>query len=443
MKQKDKSKNNPQNPNRRKFLKQAIGTTAGVFCLPYIIPGTALGKNGSTAASDRIVMGAIGVGSMGTGDLRGFLRKEEVQLTAVCDVEKLHRDRAKKLVDEKNQNSECGSYLDYRELLARTDLDTVLLALPDQWHGIISVACAKAGLDIHGQKPLARTIKEGRAIVKAVEDNNVIWQTGSWQRSVENFHKAAELVFNGKIGEIERVEVGLPNGNPAQGTNQIQAVPKSLDWNFWLGPAPKVPYRGVCHWDWRWIMDYSGGQLTDWAGHHIDIAHWGLGLDETGPVEVEGKGVYPRRGIYNVPVEYDIHSKYANGVKMRIANARKLPNGMGTAWYGSEGWIHVKRGGLKASDPKILEQELGSNDTPLYKSRDHLQNFLDCVKSRKETITPAQFAHRSISAGLLGEIAMLTGRKLNWDPDKEEFIGDEMANRLLFRPFRSPWSMEL
>jgi predicted dehydrogenase len=190
-------------------------------------------------------------------------------------------------------------------------------------------------------------------------------------------------------------------------------------------------------------MDYSGGQLTDWAGHHIDIAHWALGFDNTGPVEIEGKGVYPRNGIYDVPVEYDIHSKYTNGVKMRIANARKQTHGMGTAWYGSEGWIHVKRGGLNASDPKILEQTLGTNDTPLYNSRDHLQNFLDCVKSREETITPAHIAHRSISAGLLGEIAMLTGRKLKWNPDKEEFVGDEMANRLLSRPFRTPWSMKL
>jgi len=434
---------NPRSLNRRKFLKKSIGTAAGVIALPYIIPATALGKNGHTAASDRIVMGAIGVGSMGTGDLRGFLRKQEVQFAAVCDVEKKFRDRAKMLVDEKNENTECGSYLDFRELIGRGDLDAVLLALPDQWHGIISVACAKAGLDIHGQKPLARTIKEGRAIVKAVEENNVIWQTGSWQRSVENFHKASELVFNGKIGKIERVEVGLPDGNPAPAHNPVQEVPEGLDWNFWLGPAPKVPYRGICHWDWRWIMDYSGGQLTDWAGHHIDIAHWALGFDRTGPVEIEGKGVYPRNGIYDVPVEYDIHTKYANGIKMRIANARKQPHGMGTAWYGSEGWIHVKRGGLKASDEKILEQELGSNDTPLYKSRDHLQNFLDCVKSRKETITPVQTAHRSISAGLLGEIAMLTGRKLKWDPEKEEFIGDEMANRLLSRPFRAPWSMKL
>jgi predicted dehydrogenase len=188
-------------------------------------------------------------------------------------------------------------------------------------------------------------------------------------------------------------------------------------------------------------MDYSGGQLTDWAGHHIDIAHWGLDFDHTGPVEIEGTGVYPTDGIYDTPKEYRIECKYANGVEMTVANEKQLPHKMGTVWYGTDGWIHVSRDRLQASDEKILKETAGPNDIRLYRSNDHLQNFLDCVKSRAETITPAEVAHRSISVGLLCEIAMLGGRKLKWNPDAERFINDEQANKMLSRPMRSPWHL--
>jgi len=431
-----------KNINRRNFFRKAAGATGAAFALPYIIPSAALGKNGAVAANDRIVMGVIGSGSMGTGDMRTFLGKKEVQMVAACDVDKTHRDRAKSFMDTHYGNTNANTYGDYREFLANEKLDAVTIALPDQWHGIIAVAAANAGLDIYGQKPLARTIWEGRQIVDAVKKNKVIWQTGSWQRSVGNFHLAANLVANGRIGKISRVEVGLPDGNPRSGVYPVKPVPEELDWDMWLGPAPAVPYRGVCHWDWRWILDYSGGQLTDWAGHHIDIAHWGLGFDKTGPVEIEGKGVYPRDGIFDVPVEYHNTARYANGIEMTIANASKLPYGMGTTWYGDKGWIHVRRGAIQASDPKILKEKIGEDENPLYFSRDHAQNLLDCIRSRKETITPAETAHRSISVGLLCEIAMLTGRKLTWDPVKEEFPDDPLANRMLRRPFRSPWTLK-
>jgi predicted dehydrogenase len=432
-----------KNIDRRKFLKTASAMAAGAIGFPYIISSSALGKAGTIAPSNRIVMGAVGVGDMGTGDMEGFLGKRQVQMVAVCDVDKSHRDRAKRICDERYGNDDCKSYLDYRELIARNDLDAVTSALPDHWHGIVYVAAAQAGLDIYGQKPLARTIAEGRAICDAVKRYGVVWQTGSWQRSVRNFRHASELVRNGRIGKIERVEVGLPTG-PADYPYKPLDVPRGLDWDFWLGPAKFRPYcsfgrRGNCHWDWRWIMDYSGGQLTDWAGHHIDIAHWGLGADYTGPVEIEGTGVYPTDGIYDTPREYRIECKYANGVGMTIANDQQLPHGMGTAWYGTDGWIHVSRGGLRASDEKILKETVGPNEIRLYRSNDHQQNFLDCVKSRAETITPAEIAHRSISVGLLCEIAMLTGCKLKWDPDAERFINDEQANKMLSRPMRSPW----
>jgi predicted dehydrogenase len=424
---------------RRRFLKNVTGITAGAIAFPYIVPSSALGNAGNVAASNRIVMACIGVGGMGTGDMHGFLSKKEVQVVAVCDVDKSQRDKAKKNVDEKYKNNDCKTYLDFREVIARDDIDSLSLAMPDHWHSIPAVMGARAGKDIHAQKPLARTIAEGRAICDAVKRYGIIWQTGSQQRSSRDFHRACELVRNGRIGKVTRVEVGLPTGGGSD-NKPVQPEPEGVDWNFWLGPAPWVPYRGIMHWNWRWMMDYSGGQLTDWAGHHIDIAHWGLDLERTGPVEIEGTGVYPRDGIYNVPMEYKFTCKYANGVVMTVANNKQIPQG--TKWYGESGkWIYVKRGKLEANPASVLKEVIGPDEIKLYNSRDHKQNFLDCVKNRNETIAPAEIAHRSISIGLLGEIAMLTERKLQWDPDKERFLNDEQANRMLSRPMRSPWHL--
>ncbi|MHC4556938.1 MAG: Gfo/Idh/MocA family protein [Planctomycetota bacterium] len=424
--------------DRRQFLKSATGIAAGAIAFPYIVSPSALGKAGSVAASNRIVMGCIGMGGMGTGDMQGFLSKKEVQVVAVCDVDKNQNDKAKKKVDQKYKNNDCKTYLDFRDVIARDDIDALSLALPDHWHSIPAVMGARAGKDIHAQKPLARTIREGRAICDAVHRYGIIWQTGSQQRSGANFHRACELVRNGRIGKVHKVEVGLPTGG-ASDNKPVQPIPEGVNWDWWLGPAPWVPYRGIMHWNWRWMMDYSGGQLTDWAGHHIDIAHWGLDLERTGPVEIEGRGVYPKDGIYDVPMEYKFTCKYANGVIMTVANNKQIPQG--TKWYGDKGWVYVKRGKLEANPKSVLDEVIGPNEIQLYKSRDHRQNFLDCVKSRKEPIAPAEVAHRSISVGLLGEIAMLTEKKLQWDPEKEEFINDEQANRMLSRPMRSPWHL--
>jgi len=431
--------------NRRRFLKKATGITAGAIAFPYIVSSSALGNAGNVAASNRIVMGCIGVGSQGTGNMRGFLGKNQVQVVAVCDVDKRNRDQAKKIVDDRYGNSDCRTYLDFRDVIEREDIDALSLALPDHWHSIPVIMAARAGKDMYGEKPLARTIREGRAMVDAVNRYGRIWQTGSWQRSVQNFHRGCELVRNGRIGKVHKVEVGLPTGGGG-GDPAVQAPPEGLDWDFWLGPALWRPFmkysRNAPHWDWRWIMDYSGGQLTDWAGHHIDIAHWGLGLDETGPVEIEGKGVYPKEGIYDAPTEYKFTCKYANSLTMVVANDRQQPKGMGTVWYGEKGWIYVARGDKLQAEPKsILDETIGLDEIRLYESRDHQQNFLDCVLTRKKTITPIEVAHRSISVGLLGEIAMLTERKLRWDPDKEIFLNDEQANKMLWRPMRSPWHL--
>ncbi|MBD3266005.1 gfo/Idh/MocA family oxidoreductase, partial [bacterium] len=381
----------------------------------------------------------IGVGSMGTGNMRNFLRFDDVHYVAVCDVDQQHLDRAKNMVDERNENTDCATYKDFREFLSRDDLDAVSLALPDHWHAIPAIAAAKAGLDIYGEKPLSRSIRESRAMADAVHRYNRVWQTGSWQRSRSNFHHACELVRNGKIGNVYEVEVVLPTGGTT-GHKPVEPVPEGLDWEMWLGPAPKVPYRDFggrrCHWNWRWILDYSGGQLTDWAGHHIDIAHWGLGLDHTGPVEIEGHARYPEEGLWNAPTHYDFNCTYANGLKMNVHNGGPT----GTRFIGDEGWVWVQRGGIDASDKRLLREDaIGPNDLRLYKSNDHHRNFVDCVKSRQMTITPVETALRSISVAHLGEIAMLLGRKITWDPQKEEIQGDPQASALLGRSYRKPW----
>jgi predicted dehydrogenase len=429
--------------SRRRFLRNAAGVSMGVAGFPYIISSSALGAGGSVAPSERITLGCIGVGGQGTSNMRGFLgKKDQVRVLAVCDVDQRNANRAKRTVDREYENSDCVIYHDFREIIARTDLDALSLATPDHWHAIPVIAAAEAGKDMYGEKPLARTIYEAKLMRDTVNQFGRIWQTGSWQRSVDNFHHGCELVRNGRIGKVTRVEVGLPTGS-AGGNPPVSEPPEGLDWNFWLGPAPWTPFRqyggNAPHWDWRWIMDYSGGQLTDWAGHHIDIAHWGLGLDDTGPVEIEGKAVYPKDGIFNVPTEYKFTCKYANGVEMVVANDQQVPKGMGTVWYGEKGWVHVDRGRQATEPASLWDETIGPNEERLYESRDHHQNFLDCVKSRKPTITPISVACRSITVGLLGEIAMLLERKIRWDPVKEQFVNDEGATRLLSRPMRTPW----
>jgi len=423
---------------RRQFLKRASVVAAGILTMD---DGRRT-RDEPVAPSNRIVMGCIGMGGKGTNNMEAFLAIEQVRVVAVCDVDKNNRDKAKKIVDDKYQNNDCKAYLDFREVIERQDIDALSLALPDHWHSIPAIMAARAGKDMYAEKPLARTIREGRAMAEAVHRYGVVWQTGSQQRSTANFHHACELVRNGRIGKVHEVEVGLPTGKGGS-TMPVQPVPEGLDWDFWLGPAPWRPYIGFGrngpHWDWRWIMDYSGGQLTDWAGHHIDIAHWALDLEHTGPVEIEGRGVYPRDGIYNTPTEYKFTCKYANGLVMTIANDQQFP--MGTKWYGEKGWIYVNRGALEADPESVLKEVIGPNEIRLYESNDHHQNFIDCVRNRGQTIAPIEVGHRSISVGLLGEIAMLTERKLKWNPQKEIFLDDEQANRMLSRPMRSPWHL--
>ena len=426
--------------SRRNFIKAATVAAVGA---PYIVPSSVFGAN---APGNRFTMGCIGMGGMGTGNMKNFLKRDDVQVVAVCDVDQLHRLQAKEIVEdhyaEKNRFGRywgCNHYNDFREIIDRNDIDLVSIATPDHWHAITAIMAADAGKDIYAEKPLARTIGEGRAICDAVHRNGVVWQTGSWQRSVENFRIACELVRNGRIGKLKEVHVGLPTGKPIEPQPEMP-VPEGFDYDFWLGPAPKEPYtKNRCHWNFRWIKDYSGGQLTDWAGHHCDIAQWGMDTEYTGPVEIEGEGVYPREGLWDAVTEYRFVCKYANGMVMTVANSTKIP--MGAKFIGSDGWVHVNRREINAEPASLLTSVIGPDEIHLYRSNDHHGNFIDCVRSRELTITPVEIAHRSITIGHLGDIAMQLERKVQWDPDKERFIDDPEADRMLKRSYRSPWHL--
>lgn len=431
--------------SRRVFLKKATRVATGVVTFPYLIPSSALGKSGSIAPSNRITVGCIGVGGMGTSNLNGFLQKESVQVVAVCDVDTEHRDRARDLVNETYGNSDCAVYRDFRDLINRNDIDAVSIAVPDHWHGIISVRAAKAGKDIYGEKPLAYSIAEGRAICDAVKQYGRVWQTGSWQRSVRNFRHACEQVRNGRIGKVHTVRIGLPYGNSIdQRGTEPAPVPEGFDYHMWLGPAPWAPYSpGRCHWNFRWISDYSGGQLTDWAGHHCDIAQWGMGTELSAPVEIQGSAHFPkaRDGLYDTAENYRFECQYKEGFRMIVADRRQQPKGMGAHFTGTDGWVHVNRGGIYAEPESLLDSVIQPNEIHLYRSDDHIQNFLDCIKTRSETIAPAEVAHHSIMIGHLGLIAMKLGRKVQWNPEEEAFVNDPEANRMLSRPMRSPWHL--
>jgi predicted dehydrogenase len=429
--------------NRREFLKKAPLAVAGAAAFPSIIRASALGLNGAVPASDRIVMAGIGFGMQGPSNMQAFLEKDEVQWVAVCDLDDKHLAEAQGIVNRKYGNTSCATYKDFRKLFARRDLDAVSIAVPDHWHTILAISAAQAGLDIYGEKPLTHSLREGRALCDAVKRYGRVWQTGSWQRSVDNFYRACELVRNGRIGKVRRVEVGLPSGHydfaRTFGQEKITPPPAGFDYETWLGPAPYSPYcTARVHMNWRWNMDYGGGQLMDWIGHHLDIAHWGMGYDYTGPVEVWGKGEWPTTGIYNSATRYWVETRYADGTPIILAGGYPEIQG-GTKWIGEYGWIWVDRGAFETQPGNLVNEVIGPNEIKLYHSKDHYQNFLDCVKSRALTITPCEVAHRSASVGHLGVIAIETGHKIKWDPATETIIGDPDAERLLSRSYRKPW----
>jgi predicted dehydrogenase len=431
--------------NRRRFLAAA----GAVLAAPTIIPADALGAETRPAASGRITMGVLGWGMMGPGNTQAFLAQKDCQVVAACDLDQPRLEQAVNAINSHYGNKDCRAYHDYRELMARDDIDAVMLALPDHWHALTAVEAARRKKDIYGEKPLARTIAEQQAILKAVQQNGRIWQTGSWQRSVENFHKACEIVRNGLIGKVKHVEVGLPSGHTdfarTGKKRDVTNPPSGLDYEFWIGPAKMMPYIECrVHMNWRWNYNTGGGQLLDWIGHHCDIAHWGLDFDSTGPLEVEGHGEFPPEdAIWNTCTKYRITLQYPGDVTMTIAGGHSGIRG-GAKWIGSDGWVWVDRGRFEGSNPDWKDWSRLPEDlrkVKLANSRNHHRNFLDSVKSRQPAITPAEVAHHSAIPGHLGLISMLVGRKLKWDAKNEVILGDSAASKLLGRDYRAPWRL--
>jgi predicted dehydrogenase len=455
--------------NRRRFLKQA----GAAMVLPLILPGCATGPSRRASPSNRITLGVVGWGMQGPGNTKSFLYQDDCQVVAACDLDTDHLQGAVDTINGHYENKDCKAYHDYRELMARTDIDAVMLAVPDQWHELVATEAARCKKDIYGEKPLARTIAEQRAIVRAVQENKIIWQTGSWQRSQAAFRKAAEIVRNGLIGKVTRVEVGLPSGHhdfaktapellkklgqPEEDAKYLATVvpgtdawnaavtepPAGLDYDMWIGPSPMEPYiKQRVHMNWRWNYNTGGGQLLDWIGHHCDIAHWGLGFDLSGPSEIEGQGDFPpANAIWNTCTKYRIELQYPEDITMTIAGGHPDIRS-GTKWIGTDGWVWVNRGGFEGSNPEWKRRKNLADkyrQVKLYESSNHQRNFLDCVKSRQPTITPVETAHHSAIPGHLGLISMLVGRKIRWNVADEIIIDDPDASKLLTREYRPPW----
>jgi predicted dehydrogenase len=431
---------------RRQFLRRLSASAAAAGGFPTIVRATALGLQGAVAPSDRVALATIGVGWMGGSHLDAFLKVPGCRLVAVCDLDEEHLAQAKAKVDKKYGDAGCATYRAFEEVLARRDIDAVSMACPDHWHGIVAFSALRAGKDVYGEKPLAHNFAEGLAIAEAQARYKRIWQTGSWQRSKENFRRACELVRNGRIGKIRRIEVGLPGGHTDFAKTKDQTAvtdpPATLNWDRWLGPAPVAPYCVArVHKNWRWNLDYGGGQIMDWIGHHVDIAHWGMGWDNAGPLEVEGQGEYPPRdALWNTATKYRVTAKYPGGVVMTIAGGYKEIRG-GTKWIGDDGWIWVNRNGLEAEPAGLLASEIKPGEIQLKKSPGHYEEFIECVKSRQPTLTPAAVALRSATPGWLGQIAMLTKRKIRWDPERQRILKDAAAEKLLSRSMRAPWRL--
>lgn len=450
---------------RRNFLKSSAAATAGTFVVPTIIPSHVLGKN---APSKKIRVGQIGFGRIAMGhDLPETLRHEMTMGVAVADVdmkrahlgkkwiEKFHADQGKSAVD-------VAVYQDYREMLQDKSIDAVIISTPDHWHAQPAMEAALAGKDIYLQKPASLTIAEGRQMSDIVHRTGVIFQQGSQQRGTSpwpQFHRACELVRNGRVGELQKIEIGLP-GDPGGDEELKMPVPENLDYDMWLGSTPfkyytekRVhPQNDFSRPGWLRCEQFGAGMITGWGAHHLDTAHWAMGTEYTGPIEVEAEASFPTSGLWNVHGDFMVHAKYANGVAMQVSG--DFPNGV--KFYGSEGWIFVSRGNvavtasdptkpdselkaLDASDPRLLTSEIGPDEIHLYKAPEQHEDWINAIRSRKEPVAPAEVGHRSCSACLVSHIAMKMDGKLHWDPVRERFIDNDGANALLGRGQRYPY----
>ena len=412
--------------SRRGFL----ATVAAGSVAPAFVPSRCFGAN------EKVTLGFIGVGGQGKGNLGGFLKHANV--AAVCDVDSKRLADALGVVEKAGGRAE--GYADYRKLLERKDIDAVVISTPDHWHALPTVHACAAGKDVYVEKPLSLTIAEGRVMVDAARKHKRIVQTGSQQRSDTKFRRACELVRSGMIGQVEKVLVGIPNVNFSGPPVADGTAPPELDYNFWLGPARERPYNAKrTHYNFRFFWDYSGGQMTNFGAHHIDIAQWGLGTDDTGPVSVEGTAEYHPEKWYEVSMKCRVTHRYANGVEMIVGQGqRDIPDG--TTFVGTKGTLFVNRGVLKTT-PEEIASSTEPTSVSLYESASHHRNFLDCVKSRQAPICDVEIGHRSATICHLGNIACRLQRKLVWDPVGEKFVGDEEASREISRAYRSPWTL--
>ena len=431
-----------QTLSRRRFLTGA----AALVSAPMVVPASALGRQDKPAPSEKITIGVIGVGFQARGHLNMLIRNEDVKVLAVCDVDTTRCENAKKITEDWYSTDKiyrgCDAYSDFRELVARQDIDAVLIGTPDHWHCATAVAAVHAGKDVYCEKPLTLTIAEAKVMIDAVRKHKRILQTGSQQRSSREFRVACEAVRNGRIGKVLQVYVGV--GGPSKPCDlPEETMEPGLNWDMWLGQAPQRPYnsilspRGIHEFfpDWRNYREFSGGAMTDWGAHHFDIAQWGLGMDESGPIEI----IPPDDPSKGIGVKY----VYATGTEMIHGNY-KDQDGMergGVHFVGEKGVVYVDRGQLKSWPENIVTEPLGTSETPLYKSPGHHQDWFDCIKSRKRPICDVEIGARSATVCHLGNLAYWNGRKLQWDPAKWHFLNDHEADKWRDRDRRGEWKL--
>jgi predicted dehydrogenase len=405
---------------------------AGTLAFPYIASRAAEIGSGVRAG---IRVGVIGAGGRGSS----LMNSAVANVVAVCDVDSTHLARAAQTV-EKKTGRKPTQYGDYRKLLEDRDVDAVIIGTPDHWHALQTVHACQADKDVYCEKPLTLTIHEGRVMERVARATKRIVQTGSQQRSDDKFRRGCELVRNGLIGKVHTVRVGLTHVNFDPQPVPDSEPPPELNYDMWLGPAPWRPYnKNRVHYNFRFFWDYSGGQMTNWGAHHLDIAQWGLGMDDTGPVEIEATGKFDPAGRFEVPIESEITYRYANGVKLFCSQGPDRKTG--TTFEGDRGWVYVNRGNLETEPENLLTADLPDDAIHLYVSRDHMDNWFECIKSRKNPICDVEIGHRSATVCHLGSLAIRIGRKLKWDPEKEQFPGDVEANGRRHYPYRTPWSL--
>jgi len=434
--------------NRRQWLRGAAAIGTGAVVLPYWVASSTLAAAETVAPSNQIAVGCIGMGIRGTALLRGFLGQKDVRVIAVCDVYGSQREKAKRIVQEHYGGNGCTAYSDFRELCARPDIDAVCIASPDHWHVLHSLEAVCHGKDTYTEKALGLSLAEDKVLRGACRRYGTVFQWGTQQRSDENFRFGCELVRNGRIGGLHTILVGVPH-DFAFPNQPIQPVPENLNYDMWLGPAPWAPYtyhrcrpwtKEGSYAIWYHISDYClGGIGGYWGIHHVDIAQWGHGTDHTGPVEVEGTATFPEGGLADCAVRWKVRLKYADGVTMIYTDNKQ--NKQGVVFQGTEGWVSVRRGHIDAHSKSLLTAKIGPGEIHLPRSPGHLRNFLDCVKTRKRTISPVDVAVRSDTISHLTDICTRMKRRIRWDPNREEIIDDAEASRMLTRCMREPWHL--